>query len=141
MYFIDANPIAYAANPSPTYAGCRMLLSAIATGRLVGHTAVNVIEEVWHLELRGRPAGLAGIASRAYALFTPLLDLTDDIVREALTIDIPRLGSNDRVIVATCRAAGISTILTGDTGFDGVPGLTRVDPLDADAVAALLQVH
>ncbi|MGH8886091.1 MAG: type II toxin-antitoxin system VapC family toxin [Egibacteraceae bacterium] len=59
------------------------------------------------------------------------------ISTRVLTIDVPKLGSNDRVIVATCRAAGISTIISNDHGFDSVPGLTRVDPLDADAVAAL----
>lgn len=101
---------------------------------------MNVIEELLHLELRGRPPGLHGAAERFYRLFTPLLDVTDDIIRDALTIDAPKLGSNDRVIVAICRAAGIHTIISNDHGFDGVPGLRRIDPLDADAVAQLLQI-
>ncbi|MGH8896148.1 MAG: type II toxin-antitoxin system VapC family toxin [Egibacteraceae bacterium] len=135
---MDANPLVYATTENPRRERCLELLAAVAAGRLKARTAVNVIEELLHLELRGRPPGLHGAAERFSQLFTPLLDVTDDIIGEALTIDAPKLGSNDRVIVATGRAAGISTILTGDAGFDSVPGIQRVDPLDADAVAALL---
>jgi predicted nucleic acid-binding protein len=64
--------------------------------------------------------------------------VTEAIVREALDLDIPRLEANDRIHVATCRANGIETIVTADAGFDGVPGLTRVDPLDEKALSSLL---
>ena len=32
---------------------------------------------------------------------------------------------------------GIDAILSPDKGFDGIPGLERIDPADADAVASL----
>jgi predicted nucleic acid-binding protein len=43
------------------------------------------------------------------------------------------------VHVATCQVNGIETILTADRGFDGVPGLRRVDPADLSEVRTLLR--
>ncbi|MGH8900988.1 MAG: type II toxin-antitoxin system VapC family toxin [Egibacteraceae bacterium] len=140
MVFIDANPFVYAATDDPRRKPCLELLGVVATGRLEARTAVNVIEKLWHIELRGRPRIRPGVTRRIYELFTPLLPITDDILRAALSIDAPKLGSNDRVIVALCRAAGIQTIISNDHGFDGVPGLQRIDPLDANAVAQLVRV-
>lgn len=112
-------------------------MHGLASGRMEGRTSVAVLEETWHLELRGRPSGLDGTTMDAYLLFTPLLAVTDAILRDALTIDANSLGSNDRVHVATCAANGIDAILSADQAFDGVPGLRRIDPLDREALAAL----
>jgi len=71
--------------------------------------AANVIacaaEEVWHLQLRGRPRLKPLTAQKALTLFAPVLPVTHEIVRQALALDVKGLGSDDRIHVATCRPA------------------------------------
>lgn len=74
----------------------------------------------------------------ADGMFTPLLAVTDEVMKAALELGEPVLGSNDRVHVATCRLSAIEVIVSAGREFGAVEGLRRVDPLDADAVAALV---
>lgn len=137
--FVDANVVLYAAVPdNPPAPACIRLLDAVLDGRLDGKTSTSVIEEVFHVELRSTELDLRGVAGVAYAMFTPLLAVTDETIKLALDLDARTLGSNDRVHAATCRLNGIDTIVSVDRGFDGVDGLSRIDPLDTDAVARLL---
>ena len=136
--FVDANVLLYSAEPLPSYDATRAIIAAVREWELEGRTSTAVLEEVWHVESRQRSAQLAGLARRVYDVFTPLLPVTDEIVRRALDLDAGRMGTNDRVHVATCLEHGIATIVTADDDFDGVPGLRRVDPLDAGAVDRLL---
>ena len=139
---IDANVVVYAnsatADPAAKRA-CMGILEAIESGGLAGRMSVAALEEVWHLELRGRPRGLDGTAADACVLFMPLLPVTDEIVRHALRLDAGRLGSNDRIHASTCRANEIEVIVSADSDFDHVGWLRRIDPLDRRAVAALLR--
>jgi len=137
-FFVDANVVIYGAVESPCRAPCLAVLEAVARGRADGRTSTAVLEEVWHVELSGRAGVLDGLARRAHTLFTPLLAVGDDAFGMALDVDVTRLGANDRLHVGTCMAHGIDIVLTADTGFDEVPGLTRIDPLDAVAVQGLL---
>lgn len=107
-------------------------------GHVNGVTSTAVLEEVLHLELRTTTLDLRGVAGLAYGMFTPLLPVTDEVMTAALELGERALGSNDRVHVATCRLNAIDVIVSTDRGFDVVDGLRRVDPLDADAVGALL---
>ena len=139
-FFVDANIVVYAAADDPRSAACREIIEAIATADPPALTSTSVLEEIWHLELRSGRSGLAGAARRAYALFSPLLPVTDEIVERALALDAPpSVGSNDRIHAATCLENRIRTILTGDKGFDHIRGLRRVDPLDDRAVKRLLR--
>jgi predicted nucleic acid-binding protein len=101
-------------------------------------TSTAVLEEVLHVELRTTTLDLQGVAGLAYGMFTPLLPVTDQVMKVALELGELALGSNDRVHVATCCLNAIEVIVSADRGFDAVEGLHRVDPLDADAVGALL---
>lgn len=137
-FLIDANVVIYSAVDSEYRTPCLEVLDAVARRMAGGVISTAVLEEVWHVELSGRAGSLGGLAGRSYALFTPLLTVTDEVVRRALALDAPRLGANDRIHAATALVNGIDTILSADTGFDGVPGITRVDPLDDRARAGLL---
>lgn len=137
-FFIDANVIVYAAVPSRYREPCLEILEAVAEGRAAGRTSTAILEEVWHLELSGRVGPIEGLARRAYSLFTPLLAVDDEVMARALEVHAPRLGANDRVHVATALAHGIDTIVSADADFDRVPGLRRVDPLNANARARLI---
>lgn len=139
-FFVDTNVVVYSGSPDDErHPACIALLSAIASGHAAGRTSVSVIEEMWHLELSGRVPRATGLAARAYGVFTPLLPVTDETVSAALELELTGLGANDRIHVATCLENGIKTIVTADSGFDGIRSLRRVDPLDARSVRRLLE--
>lgn len=134
---MDANVPVYAATREPPRGdACSNLMSRIAGGA-DGRTSVTVIEEVLHLELTSRAGAASGLARRTFEVFAPLLTVTDEALLEALDLDTPRLGANDRIHVATCRLNGIDTIVSADAGFDSVSGLTRIDPLDQERIRRL----
>jgi len=139
-FFVDANIVVYAAVDDPRSAACRTIIEEIATADPPALTSTSVLEEIWHVELGSGRSGLEGATRRTYALFSPLLPVTDEIVERALALDLPRsIGSNDRIHAATCLENRIRTILSGDKDFDHVRGLRRVDPLDDRAVKRLLR--
>lgn len=138
-FFIDTNIFIYAVRESESHPGAAATLEALGSGRASAVTSVSVIEELWHHELRGRLTGLDGVTDSAFTLLRPVLDVTDEIVAAALDLKVRGLGANDRIHVATCHANGIDTVLTADRGFDGVPGIRRVDPADLPEVRALLR--
>lgn len=138
-FFIDTNVFVYAvAEESPHRAGAAATIEALGAGTASAVTSVTVIEELWHLELRGRVPGLDGAADAAFTLMRPVLAVTDEMVEAAFRLKVAGLGANDRIHVATCQAHGISTVLTADRAFDGVPGIRRVDPADLAEVRTLL---
>lgn len=138
--FVDANVLAYAtAEPESTRGeACGAIVEAIGDARLAATSSVAVLEELWHLELRGRPPDLEGVTGDAYELLTPLLAVDDRILARALALDLPGLGANDRIHVATCLENGIDTIISTDADFDAITDLRRLDPLDRSAVEELV---
>lgn len=137
-FFVDANVIVYAATEGEYRSSCLWILEAVAHGDVDGRTSPAVLEEVWYVERSGRAGPLDGLAARAYAVFTPLLTVTDEAFRVALSVRKPPLGPADRLHLGTCRSSGIDTIVTADSGFGGLRGLRRVDPLDPAAIRKLL---
>ena len=138
-FFVDANVLIYSAVDSEYREACLEVLEAIARGDLQGRTSTAVLEEVWYVEGSGRAGKLDGLAERAYTLLTPLLAVTDEAFRIALSLAAPNLGPNDRLHVGTCIAHDIDVVLTADQGFDGVRGIRRTDPLDSRARRRLLR--
>lgn len=140
-FFVDANVIVYARLDGPLRDACLSVLEAIARGDAEGRTSPAVLEEVWHLELSGKAGDLRGLTERAYTILSPLVSITDEAFRVAMSIELPpgaSLGANDRLHAGTCRANGIDSILSADRDFDVVPGLRRVDPADRRGRLALI---
>lgn len=137
--FLDTNVILYANVEDPRYtAPCQAILEAVVEGRIEATTSAAVIEELLHLELRGRPAGLEGLARDAHELLGPVLPVTDEVIARALAMRPSPMGAKDRVHVATCQVNGLTALASADAHFDGVDGLARVDPGDPGQVAALV---
>jgi predicted nucleic acid-binding protein len=136
-FFVDANVIVYAATEGEYRSSCLRILEAVANGDADGRTSPAVLEEVWYVERSGRAGSLDGLAAQAYAVFSPLLPVTDDAFRLALSVRKRELGPADRLHVGTCRSSGVDTIVTADSGFGGLRGLRRVDPLDPTAIRRL----
>ena len=138
-FFVDANVVIYSGvRDSPYREPCLEIMAAITRGDVEGRTSTAVLEEVWHLELSGRVREIDGLAARAYAILGPLLPVSDESFRRALGLDAPALGASDRVHVATCLTHGIDLVISADQGFDSVPEVRRIDPLDGPARATLL---
>lgn len=136
--FVDANVLIYSWVPGDYHEACVEILGAIARGEVDGRASTAVLEEIWHLELSGKAGDLEGLTERAYTVLTPLLPVTDEIFRRALAVEGDDLGANDRVHVGTCLVHEIGVIVSADSGFDGVKGIRRVNPLDERARRRLL---
>ena len=137
-FFVDANVIVYAATPSPYRESCLSIVEAVAANPQLGVTSVAVLEEAWHIELSGRAGDLSGMTLAARTVFDPPLPITSTVFDRARSLGLSdRLGANDRIHVATCLEAGISIIVSADAGFDQLPGLRRIDPLNSTEVQRL----
>ena len=133
--FLDSNVFVLA---RAAEAPARAVLAAVQAGDLPARTSTSVIEELHHLELRGRIRGLDGIAAHVAHALAPLLVVETGTVYRALAFGATGMGANDRVIAATCFEHLIDTIVTADQDFDEMTLLRRVDPRDSAAVTALL---
>lgn len=136
--FVDANVLVYSVADSPYRDPCLRLLRAVARGEVDGRTSTACLEEVWYLESRGTISGLDGLTQKAYAILTPLLSVTGEVFRRAMSLAAPGLGTNDRIHAATCLTNDIHTIVSADAGFDGLRGLRRVDPVDEGSLGKVL---
>jgi predicted nucleic acid-binding protein len=137
-FFVDANILIYSAVESDYRRPCLEFLEAIARDDAPGRISTAALEEVWYVELAGRAGDLSGLTERGYAIFSPLLSVTDEAFQVALSLDAPAIGPNDRLHVAACIVHGIDVIVSADSELDGVSGIRRVDPLDARARRRLL---
>lgn len=138
-FLVDANVIIYSAVPSKYREACLEILEAIASGEADGRLSTAILEEVWHLELSGRAGALDGLARQTYFTFSPLLAVSDQIIGRALDLEARRLGSNDRIHVATALAHEIDTIVSADAAFDEVHAIVRIDPLSDAERSRLLR--
>lgn len=136
-FLVDANVLVYAVAADSAGERCRQILAAVAMGEADGVCSTAIMEEVWHLELSGRIAGMEGQTQRAYELISPLLPITDETFSRALAIEAEAIGANDRIHAATCMQHGISGILSADRGFDELESPARIDPLDPEALKKL----
>jgi len=77
---------------------------------------------VWLLHVL---TGLEGIDGILEELGIEILPLTAQVLRRARGLARPR-DYEDRIHLATMLENGISTILSNDRDFDGIPGVTRI---------------
>ncbi len=133
--FLDSNVFIYAAGaPSPYKEPCVALLRRVASGELDAATSAEVIQEIHHVfRRRGRLRDGVALGREVAALFPGLLPLTRaDILRSGEILTAwPQLSPRDALHAATALNAGISTMVSTDSDFDFVDGITRVAPADA----------
>lgn len=138
---LDTNVFAYAmGGPSPYREPCRRIMELLATGAIEGEVSVDLVQEFLHLRLRRmRDRHAAVEAARHVAMLVALHDLTAAELTRAFVLceRHPHLDARDAMFAAIALNRGLSAVITADRGFDGIPGLRRVDPLDADALDAL----
>lgn len=140
---LDANVFVHAVGGDPVLRpACQRVVAHLAAGRLTGEASTLMIEEVVHV--RHRRSGDRALAvgdGRAAAALLVLHPVGEEEVEAALAAFTvhQHMEARDAIHLAIARRHGLTTILSTDRGFDEIDGLTRVDPADHPAVAALVK--
>lgn len=130
MIFIDSNiPMYLVGAGHPNKAGAQQLLEHCIgrQERLV--TDAEVLQEVLHryVAIQRRDAiqpaldALLAVVDDVFPIERRDVERAKDIV-----LGQPELSARDAVHVATMTRHGVTRIMTFDTGFDAVPGISRV---------------
>ena len=111
---------------------CREVL---ANQGLELHASVELVQEVaFHRMRRGYRADAVAVA-RLVADSCQLHDFDAGVLRRALSLIAEGgVGGRDAVHAATALEAGISVIVSPDPEFDGIDGLSRIDPRSLNEV-------
>lgn len=129
---IDAAITLYAlGEPGPARDRSRALIDELAAGRGRAYASVEMVQEVVHHRLRrtgdrARAVRESGFVTGAMVILDfdrEVLDLSLELIER-----VPTIRGRDAVHAATAIAYGIETIASPDAAFDGIPGLTRLDP-------------
>ncbi len=119
---------------------CRSIVDRARLRFLSAVVSADLLQEFVHHRAR-RTGDRADAVRQAGEIlsFCRVLDVTLAVARNALDLFATheRLHARDAVFAAVALERDIGHILSPDRAFDVVPGLVRVDPLDADAVEAL----
>jgi hypothetical protein len=130
VIFVDSNVPMYlvgAPHPYKTDAG-RLLERTVSAGeKLV--TSAEVFQEILHrytaIDRRDaiQPAwdALMGVTDEVYPIEPADVDRARAIVLERRT-----LSARDALHAAVMQRRGVSRVMSFDTGFDGLPGISRV---------------
>lgn len=140
---LDSNVFLHAlGSDAALRAACTSIIDAVSEDRLAGEAAVVIINEIVHVRHRRtgdrRRAVADGRAAAQVVLLHPIDDVDTASALDAFQAHEGLQMMNDAVLVAVALRHGLTTILSTDRGFDGIPGLRLVDPADAEAVAALV---
>lgn len=140
MIIVDATVLMYATTGAHRLRDpCRELIGGIADGFISATTTIGTIEEVVRLRARTFTAAEAAAVGRDYMeLLTPLLTTTAKDLDDGLQLfeEQQDLSATAAILACCAKSAGISTIVSADTGFATVPGLIHVLP-DRAGVASL----
>lgn len=141
MIVLDTTVLVYAKGADhPFRDPCRKLVSAIADGTIEATTSVEAIQEFVHVRARRRSREDAASTGRDYAeLLSPLLDVTRDDLNKGLALfeHSAKLGAFDAVLAAAAIGRGADSLVSADTAFAAVDGLTHAIP-DKAGVESLL---
>lgn len=141
MIVLDTTVLVYATGGEhPLREPCRRLVTAVADGLVQATTTVEVVQEFTHVRSRRRPRAEAAELGAAYAdLLAPLLPVSVADLHHGLRLyrESDRLGAVDAVLAAAGLAAQATALVSADSAFSQVPGLTHLVP-DAPSVDRLL---
>jgi uncharacterized protein len=142
-FLYDTAVFAYALGGDHPYAEpCREILRHSRASGIRGEASADLIQELLHHRFRrSRDRSRAASDARDAAAACRLHEVRpEDVLRAVgLFADAQRLGARDTVFAAVALNRGVSRIVSPDRAFDGVPGLTRVDPADRTAVRTLFE--
>ena len=131
--FVDANLTIYVTGRDhPLKEPCLAVFRAIAASPAGCWSSAEVLQELLHVLLRRNETARAEelIGRFAGLLGSRIVPLMADDVLWCVNREFPRdLQARDRIHLAVMNRLGITSIVTTDSGFDGQPGITRLDPV------------
>jgi predicted nucleic acid-binding protein len=119
---------------------CRAILREMRGGQLAGEASLELIHEFTYVRGRKMVARReAAEAARDIADICRLQVVEPSDIERALDLwsTYEQLDMRDAIFAAQALNRDIDAILSPDRDFDGIPGLERIDPADAEAVAKL----
>jgi predicted nucleic acid-binding protein len=119
---------------------CRRLLREVRSGRLANEASVELIHEFTYVRLRqvsSRAEAVQAAFEIMHSFSLHTVEFRDMERANDLWCEHERLDMRDAIFAAQALNRGIDAILSPDRGFDGIDGLQRIDPADAEAVATL----
>lgn len=130
MIFIDSNiPMYLIGADHPHKVEARQLVDAaiVAGESLV--TSAEVLQEILHRYVAIKrldaiqPAfdAMLGLADQVFQIERQHIERAKDII-----LGFGNISARDALHVAVMERAGISRIMSFDSGFDGIPGITRL---------------
>jgi predicted nucleic acid-binding protein len=131
--FVDVNiPVFAFGREHPYRAPCQAILFLAETRRNALVCDVEALQELLNLYMRreGLDWARRAILQFRTALHDSFALVTLADIDAAVAHDLPaRLAARDRIHVAVMRRLGVTQMVTADRGFEGVPGIQRLDPL------------
>lgn len=112
---------------------CVQLVAAAGAGDIELHASTEMVQELLFHRMRKADRAMAVRQARDASELCYLHDFGAAVLSRALELvsSHERIGGRDAVHAATALQHGISTIVSPDSAFDGIRGLTRVTPADA----------
>lgn len=132
-FLIDANIPMYASGKAhPLKQPCLSVQEAIARGEIKAVTDAEVLQEILHRYTALNERERAVEVCRLFLQVVPdVLPVTRSVMERAMELHIrfPQLQARDSLHAAVMLEYGIGHIISADKHFDGVAGITRLDPL------------
>ena len=130
MILVDANvPMYLVGADHPNKTATRRMLERAATDRERLVTDAEVFQEILHRYVAiGRREAIQPAFDALNAVVDEVFAVDVHVVERAkdLVLGYARLSARDALHVATMQANGVSRIMSFDSAFDVIPGLTRL---------------
>lgn len=134
MRLIDANIFIYGAGrPHPLRVPSNRVLEAVGRGDLDGNTDVEALQEILNYYHRNNQLDYGRqVFHNALNLFPDAIEIAVSTMRlaEQVLTQHSHLEARDAIHAAVVLEHGLEGIISADRGFDGIPGVTRFDPLE-----------
>lgn len=140
-FLFDTPVFVYALGGEHPYrAPCRAIMSKGEQGLIAGEASIELIHEFAYVRARrGIARAIAANDALDIGATSRLHPVDRADIERALNLwgEHERLDMRDAIFAAQALNRDIDAILSTDRGFDGIPGLQRIDPANAGAVASL----
>jgi uncharacterized protein len=130
VIFVDSNiPMYLVGGAHPNKDRARHLLEEAAAANESMGTDAEVLQEILH---RYAAVGRHADIDRAFETLLGVVDVVYPIERQdvergrRILRTTSRLSARDALHIAVMQRHDVDRVLTFDTGFDGIPGLTRI---------------